>query len=228
MYYRNFKRRFETPRDYFKRCVGLVNGEVDQLVRNLDNKLPITLRYDLLMDVKDNEDIVITLKRKQTNVLSFAKEEKKEAQSKIDSYVCQLCQINPKDSSEKFHYRGKNVTIVDAKNKKGHNNRLMVFSDAHKINPGDEVVEHGKEMLIETAKKVIGDDFIVYGHMATIQDHWHMIASDMKEDAKDFEEIGKREYVYHRKDKDGKFKSHEEYMNKNPKDLKKLFDNYEW
>ena len=106
---------------------------------------------------------------------------------------CSLCRIDPKDARERIHYSDDRITIADTLDKKGHRGRIMVYASDHTQEPSEELRQYAREKLIEISRHVIdAPRIIVYGTMASVPNHWHLIASDL--DGDDIPKLRKQFY----------------------------------
>ena len=93
---------------------------------------------------------------------------------------CSICKIDLKSPEERVHYADDGIAIVDTLDKKGHEGRIMVYVFGHTREPPEQARQYAREKLIETARTAIdAPRIIVYGTMATVPGHWHLIASDL-------------------------------------------------
>jgi hypothetical protein len=103
---------------------------------------------------------------------------------------CPLCNLHK--PGEKIYYEDNKVIVVDAKDKKGHKERLLVVWKEHvsKISKEDE--KYAISKLKDVAKNVFHytDKYEVYiDKFSTFMNHWHRPASDIDPTAKDHKQI---------------------------------------
>ncbi len=103
---------------------------------------------------------------------------------------CPLCNLDLKN--EKVWFEDEKIIVLDTKNKKGHNGRIMVVWKEHTKNlePKDE--EYCNKKLKEVAQKVFSYTNyyeIFQDKYSSVMGHWHKIASDINPNADDFLQI---------------------------------------
>ncbi|MGC8649015.1 MAG: hypothetical protein ACP5UN_02250 [Candidatus Micrarchaeia archaeon] len=108
----------------------------------------------------------------------------------MTSAECPLCNLHK--PGEKIYYEDDKVIIVDAKDKKGHKERLLVVWNEHvsKISKNDE--EYAISKLKDVAKRVFlyTDKYEVYvDRFSTFMNHWHRPASDIDPTSQDHKQI---------------------------------------
>jgi len=103
---------------------------------------------------------------------------------------CPLCNLHK--PGEHIYYEDEKIIIVDAKNKKGHRERLIVVWKEHIPKISREEEEYAISKLKEVCKQVFSytDKYEVYvDRFSTFMDHWHRPASDIDQNAEDYEQI---------------------------------------
>lgn len=109
---------------------------------------------------------------------------------------CPLCNISPKDiisSSRDFF-------IANAKNKKGHRERIMVVSSRHVTYVPSWLEGHAVDWLIKVGRSVFAysPKIVILSPMyGSVQNHWHYVATDLDPKADDFEQILKTYWLRH-------------------------------
>jgi len=103
---------------------------------------------------------------------------------------CPLCKLNLQE--EKLYFEDDFFLVLRTKKLKGHKERIMIMYKRHEHELPCKVVERalgilikiGKELFSYTPKFVIMDSTF-----ATINDHWHLVASDLDPKSEDFDQI---------------------------------------
>ena len=109
---------------------------------------------------------------------------------------CPLCNFS--NSGEKIYYQDDKIVIVETKNRKGHQCRIMVVSKDHVSNVSDSLWNYALYKLIETGKKVFdySPKFVIMeATFANIKTHWHLVATDLDPNADDFSQILKTPWI---------------------------------
>lgn len=103
---------------------------------------------------------------------------------------CSLCELDLK--REKIYYEDKSFIVLRTENLKGHRERIMIIHKQHRHSIQykayeralDIVSKIGREVFSYTPKFVILDSTF-----ATINDHWHLVVTDLDPKSKDFDQI---------------------------------------
>lgn len=103
---------------------------------------------------------------------------------------CPLCNLDLE--KEKKYYEDKSFIVLKTRTVKGHKERIMIVYRRHEHTIPQSAYEHaldtlskiGKEIFSYTPKFVIMDTTF-----ATINDHWHLVATDLDPKSKDFKQI---------------------------------------
>ncbi|MEM2147465.1 MAG: hypothetical protein QXJ94_02535 [Candidatus Bathyarchaeia archaeon] len=103
---------------------------------------------------------------------------------------CPLCELNLQ--KEKVFYEDESFLVLRTKNLKGHKERIMIVYKRHQHTIPFKAYERalnilsqiGREAFKYTPKFVILDSTF-----ATINDHWHLVASDLDPRSEDFDQI---------------------------------------
>ena len=83
-------------------------------------------------------------------------------------------------------------SLVRAKNLKGHRERLMLVSKRHSKQLDEGSIGEAYLLLNSIGQRFFGytDKWAIFeSDFATIPDHWHRVASDLVENADDFQQI---------------------------------------
>jgi len=103
---------------------------------------------------------------------------------------CPLCALDLQ--KEKVFYEDDSFIVLRTKNLKGHRERIMIIYKRHQhtipykaYERALNIISHiGREVFKYTPKFVILDSTF-----ATINDHWHLVASDLDPKSEDFDQI---------------------------------------
>lgn len=103
---------------------------------------------------------------------------------------CPLCNLELQ--KEKIFYQDDSFIVLRTKNLKGHRERIMIIYKRHQHTISYKAYERalniisqiGREVFKYTPKFVILDSTF-----ATINDHWHLVASDLDPKSEDFHQI---------------------------------------
>jgi hypothetical protein len=103
---------------------------------------------------------------------------------------CPLCELNLKE--EKVYFEDDSFIVLRTKKLKGHKERIMIIYKRHEHELPYKAVKHaldkltkiGRQLFSYTPKFVIMDSTF-----ATINDHWHLVASDLDPKSEDFDQI---------------------------------------
>ena len=103
---------------------------------------------------------------------------------------CPLCNLDLE--KEKKYYEDKSFIVLRTKTEKGHRERIMIVFKRHEHAVPQRAFEHaldtltsiGKEVFSYTPKFVIMDTTF-----ASINDHWHLVATDLDPKSEDFNQI---------------------------------------
>jgi len=112
---------------------------------------------------------------------------------------CPLCSLDLK--KEKIYYSDQNIVVLRTKDLKGHVERIMIVSVEHRHNiqyeePAffewalDVLTQIGKKVFKYTPKFVIMDSTF-----ATMNEHWHLVATDLAPQSEDFEQILRTKWI---------------------------------
>jgi len=109
---------------------------------------------------------------------------------KLKAVGCPLCQLDLE--KEKVYYEDRTFIVVRTKTMKGHRERIMIIYKPHEHTIPYKAYERaldiatkiGREVFSYTPKFVIMDSTF-----ATINDHWHLVLSDLDPKSEDFNQI---------------------------------------
>jgi len=103
---------------------------------------------------------------------------------------CPLCNFSSK--KEKIYYENDKIIIVRTKDLKGHKERIMVVTKDHVVNVPQELFEYAIYKLAEIGLKVFNytPKFVIMeSTFSGIKAHWHLVATDLDPNSKDFKQI---------------------------------------
>jgi hypothetical protein len=103
--------------------------------------------------------------------------------------VCPLCDIL---NEKEVLFSNRQITIANARDRKGHAVRIMVISKRHVATVNEQFKKHALRMLVELGKAVFSytPKFVVLDSThGGIIDHWHLVASDIDLSADDFDQM---------------------------------------
>jgi len=109
---------------------------------------------------------------------------------------CPLCTIDL--NKEKVFWEVPAFVIMRTKDLKGHRERIMIVYKAHRHEIPYEAYEAALDALIKIGKKVFkyAPKFVIMDStFATINEHWHLVATDLDPKAVDFDQILKTKWI---------------------------------
>lgn len=102
---------------------------------------------------------------------------------------CPLCELDLK--KEKAYFEDGSFVVLRTKDMKGHRERIMIVYKQHQHTISRSAYERALDILSKvgrvfsyTPKFVIMDTTF-----ATINDHWHLVATDLDPKSQDFDQI---------------------------------------
>jgi hypothetical protein len=108
----------------------------------------------------------------------------------LKTVQCPLCGLDLK--KEKIYYDDKSFLVLRTKNLKGHKERIMIVYKRHEHTVPYKAFERALDLLSEIGKKVFSytPKFVIMdATFATINDHWHLVGTDLDPKSKDFDQI---------------------------------------
>jgi hypothetical protein len=103
---------------------------------------------------------------------------------------CPLCSLDVE--KEKKYYEDQSFMVLKTKTAKGHRERIMIIYKRHEHTIPQNAYEHALDVLTEIGKMVFGytPKFVIMDTtFATINDHWHLVATDLNPKSQDFDQI---------------------------------------
>jgi hypothetical protein len=104
--------------------------------------------------------------------------------------ACPLCNLNLK--KEKIYYEDRAFIVLRTKNLKGHKERIMIVYRQHEHTLPYKALERALDLLTDIGTKIFSytPKFVVMDTtFATINDHWHLVGSDLDPKSEDFDQI---------------------------------------
>jgi hypothetical protein len=93
---------------------------------------------------------------------------------------------------EKKYYEDRSFIVLRTKTEKGHRERIMIIFKRHEHTLSQRAYEHALDILTNIGKEVFGytPKFVIMDTtFATINDHWHLVATDLDPKSEDFNQI---------------------------------------
>jgi hypothetical protein len=103
---------------------------------------------------------------------------------------CPLCVLDLE--KEKKYYEDKSFIVLKTKTEKGHKERIMIVFKRHEHTIPQNMFEHALDVLSKIGKEVFAytPKFVIMDTtFATINDHWHLVATDLDPKSQDFNQI---------------------------------------
>jgi len=99
-----------------------------------------------------------------------------------------LCSLDLQN--EKIFYQDDSFIVLRTKNLKGHRERIMIIYRRHQHTIPYKAFERALNILTQIGREVFKytPKFVILDTtFATINDHWHMVASDLDPESEDFD-----------------------------------------
>jgi hypothetical protein len=109
---------------------------------------------------------------------------------KVKALKCPLCELNLR--KEKIFHEDATFIVLRTENLKGHRERIMMVSKEHVHTIPHKVYERGLDILSKISREVFSytpKAVIMDSTFATINDHWHLVATDLDPKGEDFQQI---------------------------------------
>ncbi|MGB9960408.1 MAG: hypothetical protein ACPLKQ_07840 [Candidatus Bathyarchaeales archaeon] len=103
---------------------------------------------------------------------------------------CPLCSLNLKE--EKVFYEDDFFIVLRTKKLKGHRERIMIVYKRHQCTISEQEYARALKILSEIGREVFKytPKFVVLDStFASINNHWHLVASDLDPKSEDFDQI---------------------------------------
>jgi hypothetical protein len=103
---------------------------------------------------------------------------------------CPFCQLNL--DREQVYHEDRSFVVLRTTDLKGHRERIMVIYKQHEHTIPYKAYEHALDLLSNVGKKVFSyaPKFVIMDStFATINDHWHLVATDLNPNSEDFTQI---------------------------------------
>lgn len=109
---------------------------------------------------------------------------------------CPLCNLDL--AKELIYYDDPSFIVLQTKDLKGHVERIMIVYREHCHNVPFKVLESALDILANVGMKVFKytPKFIIMDStFATINEHWHLVATDLDPKSKDFDQILRTKWI---------------------------------
>lgn len=109
---------------------------------------------------------------------------------KLKALNCPLCELDLK--KEKIYYEGRFFIVLRTENLKGHRERIMIVYKKHEHTISYKAYERALDILSKIGRKVFSytPKFVIMDStFATINDHWHLVVTDLDPKSEDFDQI---------------------------------------
>jgi hypothetical protein len=103
---------------------------------------------------------------------------------------CPLCNLDLE--KEKKYYQDRSFIVLRTKTEKGHRERIMIIFKRHEHTLPQRAYEHSLDILTNIGKEVFSytPKFVIMDTtFTTINDHWHLVATDLNPKSEDFNQI---------------------------------------
>ena len=108
----------------------------------------------------------------------------------LSTTQCPLCKLDLK--KEKIFYDDRSFLVLRTKGLKGHKERIMIVYKPHEHTISHKALERALDLLSDMGRKVFSytPKFVIMDTtFATINDHWHLVGTDLNPKSKDFDQI---------------------------------------
>ena len=109
---------------------------------------------------------------------------------KMKALNCPLCELDLQ--KEKTYYKDDSFIVLKTKTPKGHRERIMIIFNEHEHILPYRAYERALDILSMIGRKVFSytPKFVIMDTtFATINDHWHLVATDLDPKSEDFNQI---------------------------------------
>ena len=108
----------------------------------------------------------------------------------LKALTCPLCELDL--GKEKIFYEDRSFIVLRTKTLKGHRERIMIVFRQHEHTIPYKAYERALDLLSKIGRNVFGyaPKFVIMDTtFATINDHWHLVATDLDPKSEDFNQI---------------------------------------
>jgi hypothetical protein len=103
---------------------------------------------------------------------------------------CPFCELDLK--KEEAYYEDRYFIVLKTKTLKGHRERIMIVYRRHEHTISYKNYERALDILSKIGRKVFGytPKFVIMDMtFATVNNHWHLVATDLNPKSEDFDQI---------------------------------------
>jgi len=103
---------------------------------------------------------------------------------------CPLCNLDL--TKEKKYFEDRSFIVLKTKTPKGHKERIMIIFRRHEHTVPQKAYEQALDILTKIGREVFKytPKFVIMDTtFATINDHWHLVATDLDPKSEDFKQI---------------------------------------
>jgi len=103
---------------------------------------------------------------------------------------CPFCELDLK--KEKIYYEDRVFIVLKTENLKGHRERIMIVYKKHEHTISYKAYERALDIVSKIGGKVFSytPKFVIMDStFATINDHWHLVVTDLDPKSEDFDQI---------------------------------------
>ena len=108
----------------------------------------------------------------------------------MEASSCPPCMLRLE--KEKKYYEDKSFIVLKTKTGKGHRERIMIVYKRHEHTIPPKAFERALDILSKIGRQVFKytPKFVIMDTtFATINDHWHLVATDLDPKSEDFKQI---------------------------------------
>jgi len=109
---------------------------------------------------------------------------------KLKALNCPFCELDLK--KEKIYYEDRVFIVLRTENLKGHRERIMIVYKKHEHTISYKAYERALDIISKIGRKVFSytPKFVIMDStFATINDHWHLVVTDLDPKSEDFDQI---------------------------------------
>ncbi len=115
---------------------------------------------------------------------------REKSEVKLKGLNCPFCELNSKE--EKVYYEDQSFIVLRTRTLKGHRERIMIVYKQHEHELTHKAFERALDILSKMGRKLFSytPKFVIMDStFATINDHWHLVATDLDPKSQDFAQI---------------------------------------